>query len=110
MTENQIAAQLLAKPIWQMTGEEFLKLNALSRPEQPAQAAGTPIALACGLDELGEKIGCCRTTIYQMRKHGVLDDAVVSNIGRKIIFNIEKARELANSYQNEQREKRRSNM
>ena len=23
MTENQIAAQLLAKPIWQMTGEEF---------------------------------------------------------------------------------------
>ena len=23
MTENQIAAQLLAKPIWQITGEEF---------------------------------------------------------------------------------------
>ena len=44
-----------------------------------------------------------------LKKEGVLDDAIVSQVGRKIIFNVGKARALADEYQRAQRESRREN-
>ena len=44
-----------------------------------------------------------------IKKEGVLDDAIVSQVGRKIIFNVGKARALADEYQRAQRELRREN-
>ena len=67
------------------------------------------IEYAHGITELSQKIGCCQSTIYMLKKEGVLDDAIVSQVGRKIIFNVGKARALADEYQRAQRESRREN-
>lgn len=111
METKQTLSQLLAKPIWQMTGEEFLQLNELGR--ENAAAGEEPkevIEYAHGITELSQKIGCCQSTIYMLKKEGVLDDAIVSQVGRKIIFNVGKARALADEYQRTQREIRRENL
>ena len=110
METKPTLSQLLAKPIWQMTGEEFLQLNELGR--ENAAAGEEPkevIEYAHGITELSQKIGCYQSTIYMLKKEGVLDDAIVSQVGRKIIFNVGKARALADEYQRAQRELRREN-
>ena len=110
METKPTLSQLLAKPIWQMTGEEFLQLNELGR--ENAAAGEEPkevIEYAHGITELSQKIGCCQSIIYMLKKEGVLDDAIVSQVGRKIIFNVGKARALADEYQRTQRESRREN-
>ena len=45
-------------------------------------------------------------TIYDLKKKGVLDEAIISRVGRKIVFDAEKARVLASNYQSDQREKK----
>jgi len=54
---------------------------------------------ACGMNDLAAKIGCSVSTVYKLRKEGVLDDAEVSHIGRNIYFDVSKARALADEYQ-----------
>lgn len=95
---------LLAKPIWQMTGEEFLQLNELTKNE-PSEVPTR--SFAHGIGELARMIGCCQSTVYSLKKQGVLESAVVSNIGRRIIFDVERARTLADEHQRMQREIRR---
>ena len=56
--------------------------------------------------ELSDYIGCCQSTIYDLKKKGVLDEAIISRVGRKIVFDAEKARVLASNYQSDQREKK----
>ena len=83
METKPTLSQLLAKPIWQMTGEEFLQLNELGR--ENAAAGEEPkevIEYAHGITELSQKIGCCQSTIYMLKKEGVLDDAIVSQVGQ----------------------------
>lgn len=94
-------SNLLKKPIWQMTGEEFLSLSGAGA----STSVGTTmsVTLATGVAELATKLSCSASTIYMLRRHNVLDDAVVSNIGRRIIFDVEKARRLADQYQREHR-------
>ncbi|MCQ2179035.1 MAG: DUF3853 family protein [Bacteroidales bacterium] len=88
-----------------MTGEEFLQLNELRTSDHQ-----TPMPVshsyAHGVSELAEKIGCCQSTIYTLKKQGILEDAIVSQIGRRIVFDVEKARILADEYQRTQRDKR----
>lgn len=101
---NNQFSTLLAKPLWQMTGEEFLELqrNALG-----TQATEEPITkYAYGIQELSDYIGCCQSTIYDLKKKGVLNEAIISRVGRKIVFDAEKARVLASNYQSDQREKK----
>ena len=104
MDSNTKLSSLLAKPIWQMTGEEFLQLNELNINSvvSTAQAAGS-VQYAHGISELSQMIGCCQSTIYVLKKEGVLDGAVVSQIGRRIIFDVDKARVLADEYQRQRR-------
>ena len=96
---------LLEKPVWQMTGEEFMQLAqiAISRDSSCGEE---PIRYAYGVNELCAHIGCCQSTIYELKKKGVLDEAVVSRVGRRIVFDVERARALADTYQREQRSKR----
>ena len=61
---------------------------------------------AYGIQELSDYIGCCQSTIYDLKKKGVLDEAIVSHVGRKIVFDAEKARVLASEYQSDQRQKK----
>ena len=47
------------------------------------------------------------TSVYHdLKKKGVLDEAIVSHVGRKIVFDAEKARVLASEYQSDQRQKK----
>lgn len=62
--------------------------------------------LATGIQELAACFGCSPATICNLKRDGVLDDAVVSWIGRKIIFDVDKARELADAHQKAKRSSR----
>ena len=104
MQQKPTVESLLAKPIWQMTGEEFLQLNELNNSSagSSAQSAGS-VQYAHGIAELCQMIGCCQSTVYALKKEGVLDGAIVSQIGRRIIFDVDKARVLADEYQRQRR-------
>ena len=102
---------LLGKPLWQMTGEEFLQLNELTRgSSNPTTENNEPKLYAHGINELATKLGCCQSTVYSLKKLGILDSAIVSQIGKRIVFDVHRARELADEYQKSQREARRENV
>ena len=56
-----------------------------------------------GVKELAAHLSCCESTIYALRRDGVLDGAVVSQIGRRFVYDVDRARELANTYLAEKR-------
>ena len=106
MDTNDAIAQLLVKPIWQMTGEEFLQLNEYSRSRTASslsEGASESVEYAHGVSELAQKIGCSVATVFSLKKAGVLDGAVVSHIGKKIIFDVNKARTLADEFRRKRR-------
>lgn len=97
---------LLEKPVWQMTGEEYCQLThyalSLSPSTEPSQAPAGRKAL--GVHALAEELG--ESTIYALMRTpreedgsseggGVLKRAIISRIGRRIVFDVDKARELA---------------
>lgn len=103
---------LLEKPVYMMTGEEYLELthyaltNSPNVAAQPAQGGKK----ALGVHALAVELGCSDSTIYVLMRTpraedssseggGILREAIVSRIGRKIVFDVEKARELAQQSQ-----------
>ena len=104
------AQGLLLKPLWQMTGREFIDLVRVSEQYGDTTSPENHLrsARVTGVQALAEHIGCCASTIFMLRRNGVLDEAVVSQVGRKIVFDAEKARALAAAYQTEQRKYRKS--
>lgn len=86
---------LLEKPLWQMSGEEFCQLTRYANSCNEEAPTKKERVYARGVQELANQLGCCQSTIYSMKKEGVLDKAIVSRIGKKIIFDVEKAQELA---------------
>ncbi len=103
---------LLEKPLWQMTGEEYCQLTqyALSISTGKGIAPSPAGQKAFGVHALAVELGCSDSTIYALmrtaRKEdgssddgGVLKDAIVSRIGRRIVFDVDKARELAKQSQ-----------
>jgi len=108
---NSKSNYLLEKPLWQMTGEEFLQLNELTRSSSNSQQENNETKVyAHGINELATKLGCCQSTVYSLKKLGILDSAIVSQIGKRIVFDVHRARELADEYQKSQREARRENV
>lgn len=91
---------LLKKPIWQMTGEEFLLLSGKG---VDGDQNSNSVKFAYGMRNLGDAIGCSLTRVFDLKKNGILDDAIVSFIGKKIVFDVEKARMLANQYMEQQK-------
>jgi len=96
---------LLEKPVWQMSGREFLTLTGVSLNEGESCPSRN---LVYGMRALGDAIGCSLSTIYGLKKQGVLDGAIVSSVGRKIVFDADKARALAQDFQTAQRAIRKS--
>ena len=99
---------LLEKPVYMMTGEEYLELThyALANSPRPTQAGQK----ALGVHALAVELGCSESTIYALMRApreedgsnvggGVLREAIVSRIGRRIVFDVDKARKLADEYQ-----------
>ena len=64
--------ELLSKPVWQMTGEEFILL----------------------IGGIARLFGCSMPTANRIKKSGKIDRAI-TQIGRKIIVDADMALELA---------------
>lgn len=89
-----------------MTGEEFLYLSGVNGDGAKEENSKK---YAYGMRALGDAIGCSLTTIFLLKKDGILDEAIVSFVGRRIAFDVEKARILADRYKSEQRDLRQIN-
>lgn len=94
--------------VCQMTGKELVDLIRHAAEGVNTVKEEAKRNLAYGVRELGAAIGCSESTIYTMKKTGVLDTAIISQIGRKIIFDVDKSRILADDHQRNQRQERRN--
>lgn len=91
--------ELLSKPLWQMTGEEFLELNSQAafyrKPEEPiTESSTTEKRYVYGIAGIAQIFGCSIPTANHIKKSGRIDGAI-RQIGRKIVVDVEKALELA---------------
>ena len=88
---------LKEKPIWQMTGEEFLYLQqngAVSQPASVPAIDSTTKKHVYGIVGIARLFGCSMPTAHRIKKSGKIDSAI-TQIGRKIIVDAELALELA---------------
>ena len=89
--------ELLSKPVWQMTGEEFIMLSrhASGQTEaQPQPVTDTSRKYVYGIPGIARLFGCSLPTANRIKKSGKIDRAI-TQIGRKIIVDAELALELA---------------
>ena len=89
--------ELLSKPVWQMTGEEFkfLSKHASRQTEtQPQPITDTERKYVYGILGIAKLFGCSLPTANRIKKSGKIDKAI-TQIGRKIIVNVELTLELA---------------
>ena len=106
--------QLLNIPVWQMTGEQQYRLiqfalgnGAPNASSDSTMALDSPFipkrTRIAGVHALALYLECCDSLVYKLRREGVLDEAIISRIGKKIVFDGDVARRLANEYQEQQR-------
>ncbi len=89
--------RLLQKMLVQMTGEELVAIFRMAATEAN-DGNGTPkeaTKYVYGIQDLAAYIGCCASTIYDLKKRGVLNGAIISKVGKRIVFNAPLARQLA---------------
>lgn len=86
---------LKQKPLWQMTGEEFLSLQSHPKSESGTKTETIQVAkkFVYGLRGLAELFGCSIPTANRIKQSGKIDKAI-TQIGRKIIVDAELALEL----------------
>lgn len=100
---------LLEKPLWQLTAKEFCALSHYAYTEGGQVTSTHEVVRITGVRALATYLDCCDSTVFMLRRNGVLDEAIISQVGKKIVFNGEKARELAEAFQQEHRTSRRNN-
>lgn len=111
MNSNAIIDGLLQKPLWQMTGEEYCQLThyALSLSVNTGSSP-PPGQKALGVHALAIELGCSDSTINALMRTprldddsadggGILQPAIISRIGRRIVFDVDTARKLADDFQ-----------
>ena len=116
MKDEKIIEGLLVKPLWQMTGEEYCHLTQYAMSlSTNAETSPAPMGQkALGVHALAVELGCSDSTIYALMRAvreddgsaeggGILRPAVVSRIGRRIVFDDDTARRLADDYQSSHR-------
>lgn len=101
-TKTKRISTLLDQPIWQLTGREFCELAQFAAG-QKNETTRTDRQYIIGVRELAHYLGCCEATIYALKREGILDEAVVSQIGKRIVFDGEKARHAADIFQKQKR-------
>ena len=90
---------LLSKPVWQMTGEEFILLNRHALQENGSENRCNPQPTRTkkyvyGIGGIARLFGCSIPTANRIKKSGRIDRAI-TQIGRKIIVDADMALELA---------------
>lgn len=89
---------LLEKPIWQMTGEQFIALLKNNTESENANAETVPgktleKKYVYGIRGIANLMDCSISTANRVKKSGIIDEAIIQN-GRKIIVDSELALEL----------------
>ena len=90
--------ELLRKPLWQMTGEEFLYLQNSSH--QGGNYVPAPVdetskkRYEYGIRGIAKIFGCSIPTANRIKKSGKINSAIIQ-IGRKIIIDADLALQLA---------------
>lgn len=80
-------------PIWQLTVREFLELQQEAlKPQTVIQQPEK--RLVHGLEGIAQLFGCSRTTASEIKKSGVIDDAI-TQVGRTIVVDADLALQLA---------------
>ena len=90
--------RLFEKPLWQMTGREFCALSQYANGQGGQKTSSPAVVRIAGIQALAEYLDCSESTVYDLRRRGVLDEAVIPSVGRKVVFDGEKARALAARY------------
>jgi len=91
---------LLSKPIWQMTGEEFLTLtktenqNKTEKIQSESSAKANP-KLVYGIRGIANLFDCSIATANRIKKSGVIDGAIFQR-NRTIVVNADEALKLFN--------------
>lgn len=109
MDTNSIQS-LLRKPLWQLTGEEYVQLHAYacSLDNEWVRRQATPIRCK-GVRALAEYCSCSESQVHKLLREGILESAILSRIGKEIVFDGNIALQCAAAYQEQQREIRRNN-
>lgn len=88
-----------SRPLFTLTVVEFLDLVRTA-------VGDVDRTTARGLTELAGRLGCGRSKVSELRRLGVLDGAVISEVGRQKVFDVRKAVELAGEYTKNKKETR----
>ena len=84
--------ELLSKPVWQMTGEEFIFLNRHASTDSEAKTSqpvtDTDKKYVYGISGIARLFGCSIPTANRIKKSGKINRAI-TQIGRKIIVHAE---------------------
>ena len=100
---------LLTKPLWQLSGEEYVALHAFAAKRAIDDTSTAKTVTRCtGARELAQFLSCCESTVYAMKREGVLDDCIQSAIGKSTVFLGEKARERAQAYMDAHRKSKKT--
>ena len=100
---------LLAKPLWQMTGEEYVALHAYACTIINGDSKGRQTQVLCkGVHALALYCSCSDSQVFKLLREGVLDAAIRSRVGKSIVFDGEVALRCAAEYQEQQRTNRKN--
>ena len=88
--------ELKEKPLWQMTGKEFLFLqqNGGQNSRLDSPTVNPDKKYVYGIHGISQLFGCSIPTAHRIKKSGKIDKAI-TQIGRKIIVDADLALELA---------------
>lgn len=105
--ENFNIEDLLGRPLWQLSCQEYLALmRYLLTQFGSVSSESTSPRQAIGMTALSKALGCSTSLLYGIRHNTDFDEAVISRIGRKEVYDVETARKIANDYMKRAREER----
>ena len=91
-----------------MSGEEYVALHAYACAINMTGPEASQVTRLKGVQAVAEYCACSDSQIAKLLREGVLDTAILSRIGKSIIFDGDEARRCANEYQDQQRALRRA--
>ena len=87
------------RPVYTLSCAEFCALTQYAHMGlADSDAAPIAHAQAIGISALASALSCSPSQIAIMRRDGALRDCVISHVGRKYVFDVEKARKAANNW------------
>lgn len=87
---------LKSKPLWQMTGEEFLELQNYTQQNTTTnelKEGNSAEEYVFGIEGITKILGCSISKANRIKKSGILDDAIIQE-GRSIAIAKNKALEI----------------